>query len=122
MRLRTGCLGVVVWLGVVAGGAGAQEGNVVEGVVRQETTKEVLAGVVVTIRFGGGNQVHRAKTDEEGRFRLEVPGTGSHEMSFLSGPFGAWNPMHLIGMTTGPQLVWEGLEGGCGACCWLLEG
>ena len=87
MRLRTGCLGVAVWLGGLAGGAGAQEANVVEGVVRQETTKEVLAGVAVTIRFGGGNQVRRAKTDEEGRYRLEVPGTGSHEMSFLLGGY-----------------------------------
>lgn len=45
----------------------------------------ILAALAVTIRFGGGSQVHRVKTDEEGRYRLEVPGTGSHEMSFTLG-------------------------------------
>jgi hypothetical protein len=76
---------------ILACTAFAQEPNVVEGLVRQQTTNEALPGVAVTIRYGGGNQVHTAKTDEEGRYRIEVPGAGSHEMSFrLSGYIPAW--------------------------------
>lgn len=85
MRRPSSSPKLAVILAGLAFAASAQEPNVVEGVVRQETTKQVLAGVAVTIRFGGGNQVHRARTDDEGRFRLEVPGTGSHEMSFTLG-------------------------------------
>ena len=48
----------------------------------------------------------------------QFPGhSGMRPLDFL---FGAWDPMHLIGMTTGPQLVWEGLEGGSRASYWFL--
>lgn len=78
LAMRLWVAASLIWAGLAA----AQQVNVVEGVVRRQATNEALAGVAVTIRFGGGNQVHRATTDEDGRFRLEVPGTGSHEMSF----------------------------------------
>lgn len=67
--------------------AAAQEPNVVEGLVRQQATNEALPGVAVTIRYGGGNRVHTAKTDEHGRYRIEVPGAGSHEMNFKLGGY-----------------------------------